>query len=47
VFNLRCPIGAVELRENYGFSRQEIRTMEKMLNAQLNLLCAEWEMIHG
>jgi len=47
VFNLRCPVGAVELRENYGFSRQEIRTIKKTLNAQLNLLCAEWEMIHG
>jgi hypothetical protein len=24
VFNLNCPAGPVELRENYGFSRREI-----------------------
>ena len=47
VFSLHCHIGPVELRENYNFSRREITTIKKKLNAQLNLLCAEWEMIHG
>ena len=29
VFNLNCPAGPVELRENYGFSRREIGQIEK------------------
>jgi hypothetical protein len=37
----------VELRENYGFTSRDIRRIEKTLNMELNLLCAEWERIHG
>ncbi len=28
VFNLNCPAGPVELRENYGFSRREFVRIE-------------------
>lgn len=46
VFNLKCPAGPVELRENYGFSRREIPQIESMLMDHLNRLCGEWERIH-
>jgi hypothetical protein len=46
VFNLNCPAGLVELRENYGFSRREIVGTRSALTDQLNDLCGEWERIH-
>jgi hypothetical protein len=46
VFNLNCPAGPVELRENYGFSRSEIAKTASMLGDHLNKLCSEWERIH-
>ena len=46
VFNLKCPAGPVELRENYGFSRREITQIEGMLMKHLNRSCGEWERIH-
>ena len=47
VFDLRCPAGPVELRENYGFSRREIGHISDVLNGHLENLCREWEQIHG
>lgn len=47
VFNLHCPAGPVELRENYGFSRREIGDIERALADDLEALCAAWENIHG
>jgi hypothetical protein len=47
VFNLRHPDGPVELRENYGFSKRETRQIAKELDNHVQLLCAEWEAIHG
>jgi hypothetical protein len=47
VFNLDCPAGAVELRENYGFSRRELRHIENMLTHHMAELSAAWESIHG
>jgi hypothetical protein len=46
VFNLNCPAGPVELRENYGFSRREVTRIESMLTDHLMKLCGEWERIH-
>ena len=46
VFNLNCPAGPVELRENYGFSRREIAQIEGILTDHLNELCGEWGRIH-
>lgn len=47
VFNLRCRVGSVELRENYGFSRREITRMQSGLTGRLAQLCQAWEDIHG
>lgn len=47
VFNLRCPGGPPELRENYGFSRSAIRALRRELANQLALLCENWSTIHG
>jgi hypothetical protein len=46
VFNLNCPAGPVELRENYGFPRREIAWIESMLTDHLNRSCGERERIH-
>ena len=47
VFNLNCPAGPVEVRENYGFSRLEIGSIEEVLTDHLTALCSAWEKIHG
>jgi Domain of unknown function (DUF4160) len=47
VFNLNCPFGPVDLRENYGYSRKEIRQIQSALAHPLTELCQAWENIHG
>ncbi|HXM22777.1 MAG TPA: DUF4160 domain-containing protein [Terriglobales bacterium] len=47
VFNLDCPAGAVELRENYGFSPRELRHIGNVLTHHMAELSASWESIHG
>jgi hypothetical protein len=47
VFNLNCPAGPVELRENYGFASRLISSMLGVLAANLVDLCRAWEHIHG
>ena len=47
VFDLHCPAGPPEVRENYGFSRRDIATIESNLTALVSLLCQAWEEIHG
>jgi len=47
VFNLNCPAGPVEVRENYRFSRREIKRIAGVLVENLAQLCAAWENIHG
>lgn len=47
VFNLCCPTGSVELRENYGFSLREVRNVERVLTDHLAALCNQWKRIHG
>jgi hypothetical protein len=47
VFNLNCPGGPVELRENYGFSATDINRIKAGLAQNLNGMCREWEKIHG
>jgi hypothetical protein len=46
-FNLQCPGGPPELRENFGFSRPEVSRIAALLAARLSALCKEWERIHG
>lgn len=47
VFNLHCPDGLPELRENYGFSRNELTRIADELVADLAALCKHWRRIHG
>ena len=47
VFNLHCPKGPPEVRENYGFTRKDIAKITGQLMNQLALLCEEWSQIHG
>lgn len=47
VFNLHCPSGPPELRENYGFSRSALRELKAELTDEIALLCGEWSKIHG
>ena len=47
VFNLRCPDGPPALRENYGFSRQELTRIKTILAAALAVACNHWRSIHG
>ena len=47
VFNLHCPDGPPELRENYDFTRNELTKIADELAAQLAVLCKHWRSIHG
>jgi hypothetical protein len=47
VFDLNCPSGPVALRENYGFSRREVKQHSSVLSDYLVELCRAWEQIHG
>ena len=46
VFNLNCPAGPIELRENYGFSKRELTHIQTALT-DLEELCRAWKGIHG
>jgi hypothetical protein len=46
VFNLNCPGGPPELRENYGFSPQDVRRIRTILAAEVERLCERWRAIH-
>lgn len=46
VFNLHCPEGPPDLRENYGFTRKELTRIAEALAANLAALCEEWRRIH-
>ena len=47
VFNLNCPAGPIELRENYRFSLREISGIQTVLAEHIEELCLAWEEIHG
>ncbi len=46
VFNLHCPKGPPELRENYGFPHKNLEKIATELFNNLTLLCKEWRRIH-
>ena len=46
VFNLNCPNGSPELRENYGFPRKDLTKIVHELAINLKMLCREWRQIH-
>lgn len=47
IFNLNCPMGPSELRENYGFKRRTLAAVERLINEHISELCRAWEEIHG
>lgn len=47
VFDLRCPDGPPELRENYRFRASDLGRIEAALADSLGTACGEWEKIHG
>ena len=47
VFDLNCPFGPPDLRENHGFSLKDLGQIKSALIADLDYLCAEWSRIHG
>lgn len=46
VFRLHCPKGPPDLRENYGFTLNELAKIATVLAAHLTALCDEWRRIH-
>lgn len=46
VFNLHCPHGPPQLRENYGFSRTQLTRVSNELDVKLLIFCDEWKRIH-
>ena len=47
VFNLNCLRGPIELRENYGFSWPAVNRLARLLQTDVQRLCAAWRAIHG
>jgi len=47
MFNLHCPKGSPELRENFGFTQQQLGLIKADLAVDLTYLCHEWRKIHG
>lgn len=47
VFNLNCPDGPAELRENYGFRRRDLTEIARVLDGNIPELCRRWSEIHG
>ncbi len=47
VFELNIPVGAVTLRENYGFSLRDLAAIVGTLVQNLAALLGAWERIHG
>lgn len=45
-FELNCQAGPVELAENYGFSRREVRQILDALTVKRTELCEAWRKIH-
>ena len=47
MFNLHCADGAPELRENFGFTQQQLGAIKAELISDLPYLWNEWRKIHG
>ncbi len=46
VFNLNCPGGPPQLRENFGFSIVHVGKIKAAIADNLAGLCAAWNRIH-
>ena len=47
VFDLKCPDGPPELRQNFRFARRNTDGIAIELDRHLGELCDQWERIHG
>ena len=47
VFDLHCPAGPPELRENYGYSHSELNKIAAALTKNRAQLCFSWRTLHG
>ncbi|TFW13318.1 DUF4160 domain-containing protein [Duganella callida] len=47
VLDLHCPSGPPSLRENYGFSRSDLRRLMTAVAPSVAILCAKWRKVHG
>jgi hypothetical protein len=47
VFDLNCPDGPPQLRDNFGFGRANANRIAADLASRLAALCEEWRRIHG
>jgi hypothetical protein len=47
LFNLHCPSGPIELRENIGFAWPEVNRLARLLQTHWQPLCGAWRGIHG
>lgn len=47
VFNLRCPKGPPELREEYGLTKADVARIRSAVSDRLDVLFAAWEQMHG
>jgi hypothetical protein len=47
VFDLNCPQGPVRLRQNFGFSKNELVRIVLQVQNHVRELCRKWRQIHG
>lgn len=47
VISLNCPDGPVTLRENFGFSQQQLTVLKRQIELALTMFCEKWSEIHG
>lgn len=46
VFDLHCPGGPIELRENYHLDGKALHSIADALSVELGALCGAWKTIH-
>ncbi|OWQ90261.1 hypothetical protein CDN99_12870 [Roseateles aquatilis] len=46
-FDLRCPHGPLELRENHFFTHARLNRIAALLGGQVQRLCKDWRTLHG
>lgn len=46
-YDLNCPAGPAELRQNFGLSPAELRQAKNGLAGHVEMLCQRWREIHG
>ncbi len=47
VFEVNCPNGEIDLRENYGASRTDVSRVRRQLKKFQREICEAWQEIHG